>query len=68
MIDSKSAISLSYFKESEVVYIFFKFLMICNDIKNVFRGEAVPSREETTKYGLKYEKTVSVNNYLLKCS
>ena len=48
--------------------------MLCNDMQNVFRGEAVSSKlKKTTKYwyrifyGLEYEKTTQVNG-LLKCT
>ena len=42
-----SFISLSYFKESRGgLYIFKKFLVLCKDIKDVFRGRAVPRREK----------------------
>ena len=44
-----SVILLSSFKEAEVVYIFFKFLVLSNDIKNVFKGEAVSSRAKNNK-------------------
>ena len=74
-----SVTSLTRFKELGVVYIFFEFLVLCNDTKNVFIGEVVPSRAKkqqrvgikpfhsNTSYGLEYEKTALVN-YLLKCS
>ena len=42
-----SVISLFQFKEPGVAYIFFKFLLLCNDIQNVFGGEAVLSRAKT---------------------
>ena len=32
--------SLSYFKDSGVVYTLFKCLVLCNEIENVSRGEA----------------------------
>ena len=38
-----SVISLSLFNKW-VAYIYFKFLVLCNNIKNVFREKAVPSR------------------------
>ena len=37
---------MSAFKESEVVYIFFKLLVLCSDIWNVFRGEAVWDKKQ----------------------
>ena len=39
-----SVISISQLKESGVIYIVFQFLVICNDICNVFGEEAAPSR------------------------
>ena len=42
-------ISLSYFEESEVVTIFFAFLVLCNSIQNVSRGEVVPRRAKKSK-------------------
>ena len=71
-----SVVSPSSFKESGMVSIFFKFLALCNDKENFLRGEDVLSRgkkqqsigtksfQSSTLYGLKYEKTTSVN-YLL---
>ena len=44
-----SVTSLSEFIESDAVYIFFEFSVLCNDIKNVFRGEAVTSRAKKKK-------------------
>ena len=43
------AISFSFFKEPRVAHIFLNILVLCNDIKNVFRGEAFPNREKNNK-------------------
>ena len=73
-----SVISLSWFKESGVVYIFIKFLVLCNDIQNVFRGEAVPGWAKkpsdknlfylNTSYGFEYKKYCVIKLSKLKCS
>ena len=37
---------MSAFKESQVVYIFFKLLVLCSDIWNFFRGKAVWDKKQ----------------------
>ena len=36
-------------KESGVICVLFKFLVLCNDMQNVFRGEAAPRRAKYNK-------------------